>query len=317
MKIRHAHLPGSFNRQQGIVIVVALFFVALVATMSYYMMSRLSRDTERTSLLLNTTQAEFYAQGSIDWARETLKENLSKQKPNNPVDTFPLESPVNEVNGYAVSSTITDMQSRFNLNNLTDQDSQTDFKHLVQILNPQSDDAINQIMLAIVDWIRTGQQDNEYNKYYLHLSPGYRAAHRLMTSASELQLIKGMTPKLFERLQNDITALPEQTKINVLTAPAAVIASLSPQMTMATGDEIVKIRAQKKIASVQDFLNLDILKNHKIPEKKITVLSQYFLVETRVKIENQQIVLYTLLQRSGEANKNSVKIIWQSKGLEG
>jgi len=42
--------PRSLKRQQGVVIVIALFVVGLVATMSYVMLARLARDTERTAL---------------------------------------------------------------------------------------------------------------------------------------------------------------------------------------------------------------------------------------------------------------------------
>src|SRR5262245_19487824 len=94
----------SLRRQQGVVLVVALFIVALVATMAYVMMIRLERDTHRTTLLLRNMQAEFYAQGTIDWAKETLRTNWLKQqgKQNTLVDITPIQSPVQEINGYKI-----------------------------------------------------------------------------------------------------------------------------------------------------------------------------------------------------------------------
>ena len=117
----------SLKRQQGVVIVVALFIVALVATMAYMMMSRFSRDTLRTSLILRNTQAEFYARGSIVWAIDQLRTNWEKRKPNQIVDVMPVKSPVIDVNGYKISSTIYDMQARFNLNNLNNANAQKRF----------------------------------------------------------------------------------------------------------------------------------------------------------------------------------------------
>lgn len=309
-----------FKRQQGAVIVVALFFVALVVTLSYLMMSRLERDTRRTSLLLRTTEAELYAQGSIDWAIEQLRVNLKRQKnPNLIVDEVPIQSPVDKMNGYTISSKITDMQARLNLNGLTTPEAQADLKRLIKVLDPKFDEQkTNEVIAALADWMRSGQQQNEYNKYYMSLPPPYRAAHRLMTSVSELHLVKGMTPALFDLLQPYITALPAATKINVQTAAAPVIATLSPGMTLETGLAVEKVRQQTKLTSTQIFLNLDAVKNHTPPpESKITVVSEYFLVETTVTIEKQQVVLYTLLWRTGNDTKNSVKVIWQSKGLPG
>jgi general secretion pathway protein K len=308
----------SLQRQKGVVIVVALFFVALIATMSYVMMARLERDTVRTSLLLRDVQAELYAQGSIDWAMEQLRNNLSRKKPDKPVDVMPVKSPVNETNGYTISSTITDMQARLNLNNLTTVEAQADFKRVLRIVDPEmTEQKAQEIAMAVMDWITPGQQQNEYNKYYMSLSPPYRAAHRAMASVSELQLVKGMTPNLFKSLRPYVTALPTATLINVQNAPAPVIASLSPGMTLETGKAVEKVRSQLSIPTTQAFLSLDLVKNHNIPADKITVESNYFLVETTVAIEKQQVVLYTLLERTGNESKNTVSVIWQSKSVEG
>lgn len=310
----------SLKRQQGVVIVVALFFVALIATMATLMMARLERDTERTSLLLHATQAELYAQGSIAWAKEQLRDNLAKRKPNEVVDKMPLKSPEDTVDGYHIVSTITDLQSRFNLNNLTNNnvEAQKDFKHLLKLVMPTlTDDKATGILLAVTDWITPGQRQNEYSQYYASLSPPYRAADRVMTSVSELQLVKGMTPALFDALQPFVTALPVATQVNVQTAPGEVLAALSDTMTIDSGKAIEKLRAQLKIPTVEAFLAIDLVKNHKILPDKITTVSAYFLVETVVSIEKQRVVLYTLLERTGNDGKNPINVIWQSKSVMG
>jgi general secretion pathway protein K len=162
-----------------------------------------------------------------------------------------------------------------------------------------------------------GDSMNEKGKYYLTLSPPYRAAHRMMVSASELQLIEGMTPALYTALAPYIAALPTVAPVNVQTASAPVLASLSESMTLETGKAIEQIRQQQNFPTIEAFLNLDIMKNHKISADKITILSQYFLVETTVKIEKQKVVLYTLLERIGKDGKSTVNVVWQSKGVMG
>ena len=120
-----------YKAQQGVVIIVALFIVALVATMAYIMMARLSRDTERTALLLRDNTAEFYAQGSIAWAIDQLRNDFDQQKKDQVMDRVPIHSPIDIVNDYKIESTILDIQSRFNLNNLTDVSAQEDFKSIL------------------------------------------------------------------------------------------------------------------------------------------------------------------------------------------
>lgn len=308
----------SLRRQQGVVIVVALFFVALVATIAYLMMARLERDTRRTSLLLRNTQAEFYAQGSIDWAKAQLRDNFNNQKPNQVVDKMPLKSAENEEQGYRIASVIYDMQSRLNVNHVMNAEGQADFKRLLHIVSPLLDaNQVATIQLSVLDWIMPGDSMNEKGKYYLTLSPPYRAAHRMMISASELQLVEGMTPALYASLAPYISALPTVAPVNVQTASAPVLASLSESMTLDTGKAIEQIRQQQNFPTIEAFLNLDIMKNHKISADKITILSQYFLVETTVKIEKQKVVLYTLLERTGKDGKSTVNVIWQSKGVMG
>jgi len=308
---------ASLKKQQGMVIVVALFIVALVAAMAYSMVARLERDTRRTTLILRDTQAEFYAQGSLAWAMDTLRNNWEKKKLNQIVDTIPQQSPVNTVKGYAITSTIYDMQSRFNLNNLTNATAQIDFKKLIQVTAPTvPDEKVLEVMMAVIDWISSAKK-SAYDEYYANLPLPYRAAHRPMTSVSELRLVMGMTPQLYAALEPYVTALPTGTVINVQTAAAPVLATLSASMTLDAGKNIEKVRVQKPFILPSDFFDLAIVKNHEpdAMKDKITTTSAYFLVVTTVTIESQKIVLYTLLERAENAKKNKVaiNILWQSK----
>ncbi|HEX4045002.1 MAG TPA: type II secretion system minor pseudopilin GspK [Gammaproteobacteria bacterium] len=302
------------QRQRGIVLVVALFIVALVATMAYVMLAQLERDTRRTTLLLRNTQAELYAQGSIAWAMDQLRQNLEKQQPNQIVDKIPLQLPVVEIAGYRISSKIEDMQGRFNLNNLTQTDEQTQFKRLLQQLAPDlTEEKVSAIVAAIVDWITSGTENSAESHYYLTLPQPYRAAHRPMVSMTELRLVKGMTADLFNALQPYVVALPKATKINVQTAPAAVLMLLSPTLELATTQALLQLRAQQPWISAQTFLNVDLVKNHSISADKITFVSDYFLIETVVSIEKQQRVLYTLLERGIKDKKVVMTVHWQTK----
>ncbi len=308
-----SHSPRR-KRQQGVVIVVALFIVALVATMSYTMMSRLARDTRRTSLIVHDVQAELYADGSVIWAKDTLHNNWVKKKNDKLVDQLPIQSPVNEVNGYSITSTIRDAQGRFNINNVSKQDWQNEFIRLMRMVYPKisQEDAAG-VMRATADWITPGNRDNEYARYYEGLPQPYRPAHQLMVDPGELRLVKGVTPELYAALKPYLTALPTITPINVLTAEPAVLALLSPEMTLETAKSIHDLVTANPPLNIAAFKSLDIIKNHPINDAHATLTSQNFLVETDVGIEHQHILLYTLLQRdtTGKAN---VIVLWQNRG---
>lgn len=297
-------------------VVIALFIVALVAAMSFAIMGRLERDTKRTTLLLRDIQAEFIAQGSIAWAMDQLRNDWERQKTNRVIDPIPIQSPVNEVNGYQINSTIYDMQARFNLNNLSNLQTHNAFHRLLKIIDPKlSEGQMNDVIRGIVDWITPGNKQNHYYYYYLSLPIPYRAAHRMMWSVDELRLIKGMTPALFNALKPYIAVLPEATLINVQTAPAPVLMMLSPTLTVQMAQAIIDLRKQVPMTSPEQFINLNRIKNQPIAMNKITVTSQYFLVETNVVIEKQHILIYTLLERRITNGKIETAILWQSKGI--
>lgn len=303
-----------YKAQQGVVIIVALFIVALVATMAYIMMARLSRDTERTALLLRDNTAEFYAQGSIAWAIDQLRNDFDQQKKDQVMDRVPIHSPIDIVNDYKIESTILDIQSRFNLNNLTDVSAQEDFKRLLRVVDAKlSEEKAREIVRATFSWITPSQ--NELDQYYLTLPTPYRAAKKPMFDASELRLVKGMTPALFEAIKPYVIALPlSNATINIQTAPLPVLMMLSPSMTMEVAKLIMEQRITKPFLSVPQFSDWEVVKNQGISPTKITVSSDYFLVETNVSVENQHLLLYTLLKRLKKNNNKALVVpLWQSK----
>src|SRR6185437_2996706 len=103
------------------------------------------------------------------------------------------------------------------------------------------------------------------------------------------------------------------TKININNATAPVLMCLSKTLTLASANAIIAKRNQTPFTSVQSFLALDILKNNPITENQITTISSYFLVKTSVKVEEQEILLYTLLQRIEKNSHPYEVMLWQSK----
>lgn len=310
-------LNHCISKQSGAAIIVALFITALVAIAAIAMITRLRFDIHRTELLLNDTQAKYYAQGSLDWAMEQLNNNLknSQSQPNKLVDQTPIHSPTNTMNGMAIESTIYDAQGRFNLNNLTDPQMQPILIKLIYLVAPKVNPAEAQnIATAVTDWISVTPSSNALNDYYSKLKPPYRSPHHKMASVSELRLVKGVTPEIYAALSHYITALPDATMVNVNNTSPPVLASISPTMSLETAKTLVARCRANPFADIQQFQNLDIVKNNPVPANRITLLSNYFLVRTNVTVTQQTYTLYTLLQRSGTTTQPNEVIIWQSKG---
>jgi general secretion pathway protein K len=300
------------SSQRGTAIVAALFVVSLVAAAAIAMMARLNTDIQRTSLLLNANQAEQYAEGSVMWAIEQLTNNWQQKKPGQLIDKMPIQSKTEKIHGFEIISTITDMQGGVNIN---ENNNKTLLMQLLKTVEPKlTPSAATEIATAIDDWIASGSNTDLFDNYYAKQTPPYHAAHQLMISTSELTLIKGITPALFLKLQPYVTALPPLTPININTATLPVLMSLSPSLTADAAKAIILHRQQTPFLTEQSFLSFDIVKNNRIPLEKITVTSNYFLVKTNVKINEQNITLYTLLNRYIKKSKPTVIILWQMKG---
>ena len=302
------------NSIQGIVLIVALFIVALIAVMAIAMMGRLTRDTYRTGFLLHNMQAYLYAEASVLWAENQLLQDWIKKQPDRLIDTLPLTLPAQTLNGYRIVATIEDAQSKFNVNNLVNTSAQANFIRLLKITVPKLEDqAAVAIAAALTNWVTTGIHDSTFDKYYLGLHPPYRAAHRAMVNVSELRMIKGITAPLYQALLPFVIALPEQTQVNVQTAFWPVLASLSTNMDLASAEAVERARQASPFVSVEKFLNLDVIKNHPVSRDKVTVTSSYFLVTTQVSIGMENYLFYTLLFRSVKENKPEIQKVWQSR----
>ena len=306
---------NSLNKQNGTAIIVALFVVSLVAIAATLMIERTYIDIHRSELILNNNQANLYAEGAVAWARDQLSNDWKFQQKNQLIDKTPIAMPEKKINGAVITSTIYDLQGYFNINNLTDQKYQNNFLRLLQAVSPKINmDTAKTITSATVDWITATAKNAALEEYYAKLKPAYRAPHRPMISISELRLVKGMTPELFNALSPYVTALPPPTTVNINNAAAPVLMSLSQTMKPDAAKAIVTYRQTLPFTTPQSFLNFDIVKNNPIEENKITVTSEYFLVETHVMIGQQQTTTYTALQRVTKEKEPKVNVLWQSLG---
>ncbi len=304
-----------FTKERGTAIIVSLFLVALVAAIAVTMMARLNRDIRRTQLLLQSTQATLYAEASVEWAVDTLRYHWLNQKKNELIDVLPLSSPVDLNQNFKIYSTIEDAQGLFNLNNLTQEEWLPYFQRLLLIVEPElSAEKAQSIAKSTLNWISPVSRDPLEDEYYTKLPQPYRAAHRPMASATEFRLIKGVTPALYQHLLPFIIALPENTLINVNTAPPPLLQCLGTSLSAEAAKSLINLRKVTPFLSVEQFSNLDLVRNNAVPGTMIAVSSQYFLIKTQVEKNEQHLLLTTLLHRIAQPNKAVIQILSQMKG---
>jgi len=315
----------SINKQNGVALITALLVVALASIIAVNMTERQQYDIRRLQNILNNQQAYYYAVGGEAWAKGLLYKDKESDKRNKGTDNLfedwaqPL--PLTLIENGSISGEITDLQGLYNINNLfiskPDDKAEKDrlkqhklvFNRLLNLLEIETT-----ITDAIIDWLDNDVQSSPNgaeDDVYLTKTPAYRTANRMMHNPSELLLVEGIDAEIFERLKPFICTLPEITTVNINTAPAEVIASLTSQLNLEKAGNIVEDRSTA-FDGIKEFIDetRGYAQNKNTYELEITpligVTSQYFQVKAVVKIDNINKQLISYMKRNPDNTINTI-----------
>jgi general secretion pathway protein K len=198
-----------------------------------------------------------------------------------------------------VAGTLVDLQGRFNLNTLV----------VGGQPNPAAIALFKRLLLrlelpavrpeAVVDWIdpdAIALPGGGEDALYLRAEPPYRTANAPLASMQELRGITGIDGMALTRLAPYVTALPEQTTVNVNTASPLLLEVLSGG---GGGEELARRRLRSPFASPQDWTAAA----PGTPEGArglVGVGSDFFLLETTVTVGRSEWHYQTELWRKGE-----------------
>lgn len=315
------HIQRS-SKQRGVALITALVIMAIAATIAAAMHWQGSLDTRRTATLIQGDQAMEYALGAEAWAEQILRRDLTDPK-NNPQTVnlgqdWAAQLPPLPVEGGQIIGQIEDMQGRFNLDLLQGQGGQStqgyfgQFQRLLTALNLDPN-----IAYAVSDWVNAGtlttNQFGAKDDYYTRLQPPYLTADAPMTSVSELQLVKGVTPAVYAALAPYICAIPVNTVsgqlsnatgwLNVNTAPALLISTLAPNLTADQAEQVVGARGSQVLTSS----NFSQITQVHVPSGGVQpgFTSSYFLLTVTAEIGSTHVSMYSLLKSNGGTGSNA------------
>lgn len=248
------------KQQQGIALITILVMVALATILAATIAKRQANTAENTAYLMRQNQSLLYAKSAeaffsellVDDANNAgavdhLQENWAK-----PMPAFPVED------GF-VSGTLQDESGKFNLNSLVNDEG---------VPNPQAKLWFEKLLLrvglpeklseAVIDW---QDADDEIsgtmgaeNSYYQGLPQGYLAANSKFHNVEELKLVRGFEDQKYLQIVDYVSALPvSDSKVNVNTAPAMLLASLDPKLDI----NAVEQALQKRQANLEYFSNIN------------------------------------------------------------
>ena len=252
--------------QQGVALITILVMVALATILAATIAKRQANTAENTAYLMRQNQSLLYAKSAeaffsellIDDAENAgnidhLQENWAK-----PMPAFPVED------GF-VAGTLEDQSGKFNLNSLLNADGTP---------NPQAKAWFEKLLLrvglpeklseSVIDW---QDADNETigsmgaeASYYQGLTQGYLLANSKFHSVEELKLVRGFEGKKYLQIADYVSVVPDlDTKVNINTAPAMLLASLDPKLDIKAVQQVLQQRQAnlEHFSSVNDLWSIE------------------------------------------------------------
>ena len=248
------------KQQQGIALITILVMVALATILAATIAKRQANTADNTAYLMRQNQSLLYAKSAEAFfsellvddadnagAVDSLQENWAK-----PMPAFPVED------GF-VSGTLQDESGKFNLNSLVNDEG---------VPNPQAKLWFEKLLLrvglpeklseAVIDWQDADEEISgtmgAENSYYQGLPQGYLAANSKFHNVEELKLVRGFEDQKYLQIVDYVSALPaSDSKVNVNTAPAMLLASLDPKLDI----NAVEQALQKRQTNLEYFSNIN------------------------------------------------------------
>ena len=290
--------------QQGVALISVLLVVVIATVLSVSMIRHQNLIIHKARNIYDHAQAAQYALGGEELARQILWQDF-KDAPE--VDHLQEEwadqALFFEFEDGDVSVEINDMQGRFNINALVlsgdaGRNAQLRFSQLLQLVGTDA-----MYMDRAIDWMDDdistrplGAEDYDY----LGLEVPYRSGGQAYMDLTELRLLLDMDADTFEQLEPYLSALPEPTTpINVNTADAGVLQSVSPKLTSEASIELISEReAQQGYQTVTEFLQSPFVAGLGIQEAGLSVQSNFFEIRVRARYLERYGYLTSVVQRN-------------------
>lgn len=306
--------PCRLRRQRGVAIITALVVVAVVVTIAAALGLEQELWLRQTQNLVDRAQAEATRRAALEWSALILREDAKDNTTDDLKQAWAQALPPLPAEGGLVAGSISDAQGRFNLNNVLrqGQPSAEDIALLQRLLESQGLPA--GLADAVVDWVdadNTARAGSAEDVDYLSSERPYRAANQTLQSVGELRLIRGFDAAAVERLRPYVTALPQETAININTAPAPVLAAMMPELAGAELEQLLAEREERPFAKASD-LAARLPADAAPPKVPYDVKSAYFEVTVDTRYGRlQRRVLALLHRQSAEA----ITLVWQAQQL--
>jgi general secretion pathway protein K len=283
----------------------------LVLALATVVMSSMMRSSylavRRTGNLIDATQARYFALGAEELGRRMLIEDMLPAGATKNVDhlreDWARQQFAFEIDEGRLTIAIVDQSGLYNLSGLTGAEGRADvdaiarFERLLQELG--IDPAL---ALLVADWQdrddRTARGASEQSAYGASAIP-----NRPFSDIGEILAVPGVDADVWETLSPLVTALPEQARLNVNTAPPVVLLAYAPRATPAEIERFVQLRAQRPVETTSDEIAARVFGG---AANSIDVKSDYFVVQSHAEYRQRHARIDTLMRRDPKTGKITI-----------
>lgn len=259
---RTPRLPA---RQRGVALITVLLIFALAATLAAAMLERAHLNQRAVANLVGSRQAWHYALGGEAYARQLLAIDAIRGEKGldtlgdawaNTGGSLEIATEDFQPESGELIVTVRDLQGLFNLNGVVDEEGRP---------APAQAAALRRLLSGVgapvglaaqwQDWVdrdqvpaQGGAEDGDYDELRTHGD--------VEADISALRLLRDMGADDYDRIAPHVAALPSGTRVNVNTAGAEVLQSLSSIIDSGVAARIAARQARGGFRTVADFLTL-------------------------------------------------------------
>ncbi len=308
--------PGG-RRESGAALIIAIFVLALAMVMITSLSTRFVVAARRTDNQLLADQAWYYLTGAEQLATELLLIQLRDRGAEQADSLYrPDLFGQYETDDGWLAFTVLDLQGRFNINSLLSATGSTAAEPGTATIAPLPRNlaqrrfirlllGLEELQLAepeaiaiteaLLDWLDSDAMETGFGgaeqSYYARQPLPYRPADAPMRDISEMLLVKGVTPALYQALREYITVWPpEASPINVASADRLVIQALyddkgnSGPMAAEKADAIVQAIRKEELTTMSDFLSRPEWGAVALKQQDLVASSELFVIQSQTQV---------------------------------
>lgn len=333
----------TLAHQRGAALLTAMVIVTMVTTIAASMIWQQWRAVQVESAERGLAQSQWILRGALDWGRLMLKVDARKPGTDHLGEPWATELAEARLSTFLaadkdntddapeafLSGRMTDLNSRYNLLNLVNLQAgstgavagvvdpkQLDiFKRLCEYagLSPALADAIAESLrkaqLAVL-----ASSDPQFLQQ-IGGAAGRDAAPLLPQTVDQLVWL-GLDAGTIERLRPFVVLLPEQTQVNINTAPREVLAAVLEPLgvDLSRADRIIQYRQKLEHGLKNVDALKDVLGNVDTSLVKVDVKSDYFQIQGRLRLEDRVVEQRYVVKREN----NNVTVLFENRyyGIE-